>query len=168
MTTPGNPALASLKDIQPPTEIGTWPLAYGYWLAIFAGVALTITLIYLLKQRRNKYAVQKAALKQLDAMDLQHPQFVIEVSSLLKRAAMSTTNRQQVAKLSGNDWTLWLNAQVKTPQDELCQLLAKRFQPNSFSNEEKQRLKIAASNWLKSALPLKPSKHQTSSEVLPC
>ncbi|MDR8523343.1 DUF4381 domain-containing protein [Shewanella fidelis] len=155
MTTQANPALAALQDIQTPVEIGAWPLAYGYWITLALIICSLGLITYWLIKRRQTHAAKNAALAELAALELQHEQFVDQVSSILKRAALSYSPRTQVAQLSGDNWYKWLNAQVSSPQNELCELLAKRFQANPFSDAEKSKLRASAQRWIKSALPLK-------------
>lgn len=164
-----NPALASLQDIQTPTEIGIWPFAYGYWLTLTFFIVCIALLFVWFRKRQQRLAPKKAALNELAAMNTNSEHFIAEVSSLLKRAAMSYTNRSDIAKLSGDKWGQWLNAQVTSPQYELSQLLAARFQPQQLTEADKQRLKSCAHNWLKQALPLKPSHDQDADrEVSKC
>ncbi|MGS0692934.1 DUF4381 domain-containing protein [Shewanella sp. 30m-9] len=172
MTNPVNPALASMQDIQTPVEIGLWPLAYGYWLALFSILVLVMLASVWLIKRRQHRAAKRAALAELATLDIHNQQYASEISSLLKRAAISYWARSQVAQLSGDDWYQWLNAQVTNPQDELCRLLATRFQPSSLSDKDKQALKLHAQNWLKAALPLTNKQGKThneiNNEVSPC
>lgn len=170
MTNPVNPALASMQDIQTPAEIGLWPLAYGYWLSLFMLIVFSTLLIVWIRKRRTASAAKRAALKELATLDQNGQQFAIEVSSILKRAAMSYAPRQQIAQLSGDDWYNWLNAQVNTPQEELCRLLALRFKKAQLSDDEKQALRTHAQNWLKLALPLSKGSamSHTRSEVSQC
>ncbi|GIU44399.1 hypothetical protein TUM4438_15500 [Shewanella sairae] len=164
-----NPALASLQDIQTPTEVGTWPFAYGYWLTLTLLIVCVALLFVWFRKRQQRLAPKKAALNELAAMSPSSEHFVVEVSSLLKRAAMSYTSRTDIAKLSGDKWGQWLSAQVTKPQDELAQLLAARFQPQQLTEADKQRLKSCAQNWLKQALPLKPNHDQDANrEVSKC
>ena len=154
MSNPVNPVLASMQDIQTPAELGLWPLAYGYWLSLIIIIVITSLLIIWLRKRRQIGAAKRAALIELAALDQNNPQFAVEVSSLLKRAAMSYTRREHIAQLSGDDWYQWLSAQVDKPQDELCKLLALRFQKSQLSQDEKMALRQHAQSWLKTALPL--------------
>ncbi|ABZ77227.1 conserved hypothetical protein [Shewanella halifaxensis HAW-EB4] len=165
MTNPVNPALASMQDIQTPIEIGLWPLAYGYWISLLIIILVATLLIVWFKKRRQVSAAKRAALVELAKLNMHSEQYVTEVSSILKRAAMSYCSRSQVAQLCGDDWDHWLNAQVATPQDELCRLLAMRFQPLSLSDEDKQALKHHAQNWLKGALPLSNKQGKTHNEI---
>ncbi|GIU38188.1 DUF4381 domain-containing protein [Shewanella schlegeliana] len=165
-----NPALATMQDIQTPAEIGLWPLAYGYWISLFVAIAVITLLIIWLRKHRKAGAVKRAALKELAMLDQNHQQFAVEVSSLLKRAAISYGSREQVAQLTGSDWYKWLNAQVKAPQDELCKLLALRFQKAQLTEDEKQALRLHAQSWLKAALPLRKVDQMSkkTSEVSQC
>lgn len=170
MSNPVNPALASMQDIQTPAEIGLWPLAYGYSLSLIILIVVTTLLIVWFRKHRQVGAAKRVALTELAALDQNSPQFAVEVSSLLKRAAMSYTSRNQIAQLSGDDWYQWLNAQTNKPQDELCKLLALRYQKAQLSEDEKQALMLHAQGWLKAALPLRKmsSIRPKSSEVSQC
>ncbi|MGS0682254.1 DUF4381 domain-containing protein [Shewanella sp. 125m-7] len=168
MTNTVNPALASMLDIQTPSEIGLWPLAFGYWIALFVILVLVTLGFIWLKQRQQIHAAKRAALSELAALNIDSEQYATDVSSLLKRAAMSYSDRSQVAQLSGNDWYQWLNAQMTTSQDELCRLLATRFQPNQLSIDDKQSLKRHAQHWLKTALPLAKATCKSAKELSPC
>lgn len=165
MQTANNPALAAMKDIQLPEPIHAWPPAYGYWLVLAACLTiLAVCLWWFIKQYRHR-AAKREALKQLAHLALNHPQFAIEVNTILKRSAMSYLPREQVASLEGEAWLLWLQQQVTHIDDNLPLLLAKRYQSKALTPTQAEQLRLAAIGWLKQALPLK---HRASTKEAAC
>jgi hypothetical protein len=76
---------------------------------------------------------------------------VAEVNRLLKLTAMAAFSRQQVASLSGEDWTQFLAAQCQpTPFGEQdCRLLGTGvYQGVSIDASTRNRLLRASLNWV--------------------
>ncbi|MCE9679532.1 DUF4381 domain-containing protein [Shewanella sp. AS1] len=157
-----NPALGALKDIHTPAEIGAWPLAYGYWLALAAVLILLITSLIWLIKRHKHLAAKRQALQAIKQLDLNHPQFAIEINAIVKRAAMSYLPRGEIASLDGDAWYRWLVDRAPSTDQRLCQLLAKRYQAQALTLTEAELLKALTSNWMKQALPLKTSNKEQS------
>ncbi len=157
-TPTANPALASLQDIQTPTEIGLWPIAYGYWILIAIALISSIAIFVYLSKRRKHNAAKRAALLALAELDLQAANYITNVSAVLKRAAMSYCERDLVASLSGSAWHKWLSEQVKQPPTELCQLLSLSYQQQPLTESQAIALKQCAKLWLINALPLSATK----------
>ena len=157
-TPAANPALASLQDIQTPVEIGLWPIAYGYWILIFIALMSSIAIFVYLSKRRQHSAAKRAALVELAELDLNAANYIVNVSAVLKRAAMSYCERDLVASLSGSAWHDWLNQQVKQPATELCELLSLSYQRQPLTESQAIALKQCAQLWLKNALPLSTTK----------
>lgn len=157
-TPAANPALASLRDIQTPVEIGLWPIAYGYWILIIIALMSSIAIFVYLSKRRKHNAAKRAALIELAELDLQATHYIANVSAVLKRAAMSYCERNLVASLSGSTWHKWLSQQVKQPPTELCELLSLSYQQQPLTESQAIALKQCAEQWLKNALPLSTTK----------
>jgi len=155
MQTANNPALAAMKDIQPPEPIGTWPLAYGYWLLLAVTLVAIVACAFWLIKRHRRCAAKREAIAQLDKLDTSHRQLAIEINALLKRSAMSYTPRENIASIDGDSWYAWLRQQDNKMDDALPKLLAKRYQAQALTTAEAKQLKIAAKQWLNNALPLK-------------
>lgn len=153
-----NPALASLQDIQTPVEIGLWPIAYGYWILIAIALISLIAIYVYVNKRRTQSAAKRAALIALAELDIETPNYIANVSAVLKRAAMSYCERDLVASLSGSAWHKWLSQQVKQPPTELCQLLSLSYQQQPLTESQAIALKQCAEQWLKNALPLSTTK----------
>lgn len=107
-------AVAELKDIHMPGSPGWWPPAPGWWLLFVILLLLAYWLgkkFYHLWQRRR---VEQEVLKRLDSLqrptDEQHiPQLLSEISVLLRRVALMKYSREQVAELTGKEWTAFLD-----------------------------------------------------------
>ena len=149
-----NPALAALQDIQTPTAIGAWPLAYGYWIVIIIAVVILLAAFVYFNKRYKNNAAKRAALVALAELKLSAPNYITQTNEILKRAAMSYCDRDIVAGLSGSAWHAWLSAQVKRPPVELCDHLKLGYQPIKLTESQALILKQSAEHWLKSALPL--------------
>ncbi|RTR36815.1 DUF4381 domain-containing protein [Shewanella canadensis] len=166
-----NPALASLKDIQTPEVIASWPIAYGYWVTLGL-IIMAITVIFYLAKRRRLYAAPKRiVIAELKELDPNHRELSSHVNTLIKRAAMSYLPREQVAGLEGETWHRWMNTQVKQPDPQLQVLLDKRYQREGLASGEGPVLKTLAHQWLKEALPIKMNpvnSPQTNTEEHKC
>ena len=105
--------LAQLRDIHMPTAIDTWPPAPGWWfLAALLLIALGAALFWLYRNwRANRY--RREALAELESLRSEFggaPVAYLEhYSALLKRVALTRYSREQVAGLTGESWTLFLD-----------------------------------------------------------
>ncbi len=106
-----------LRDIQIPDAIGLWPPAIGWWI-----LAVLIPLLLYLSYKLYKYLTRKTALKaakkQIKALiistQLDDKQKLIELSSLMRRTAVSIFPRTEVASLTGNAWLDFLDKNSST------------------------------------------------------
>jgi len=106
-----------LRDIHLPEPVGWWPLASGWWIALFALVVLTVA-VYLLVRRWRRRTVIKLALSEFDSLEaaaLPPAEKLRQLSILLRRAAMSADVRADVAGLTGEDWLRWLDGPLDRP-----------------------------------------------------
>ncbi len=112
---PDPTSLDRLHDIIAPPPVPWWPPAPGwYWLISFV---LILVFVFVLKARihwqRNRY--RREALAELARQEnaLRNPQqraaALAALAELLKRAALSTFPRAQVATLTGVDWFQFLD-----------------------------------------------------------
>ncbi len=102
-----------LKDIHLPPAVGFWPPAPG-WLLLLAFILLAAAgLTYWLRRRRRRRALTAAAgLLQAIRSRAEHAdplQTLIELSAWLRRVALSTAPRQDVAALRGAEWLAYLD-----------------------------------------------------------
>lgn len=111
MNPSSTPPPLPLRDIHLPEVIGFWPLAPGWWV-VLGGVILALVLLgYWLYLQRQPTAL-KEALKRLDEVvadeRLGLHQKSQEISRILKQMALTVSDRQEVAKLSGEAWVEWM------------------------------------------------------------
>jgi hypothetical protein len=104
-----------LKDIHLPNNVSAWPPAPGWIiLAVLLPVLLALG-VYLYKRIRRKTALKSAAqmLNALRKEDVQDPlQVLVALSAWLRRVAISTAPRADVASLSGSAWLAYLDTQL--------------------------------------------------------
>lgn len=114
-----NPEQLPLKDIHLPEPVGWWPPALGWWLlALF--VPLLIGLGYWLYKRITRSTALRSAkriLRQIQGDASRDDwQKVADISTLLRRTAISCYPREQVAGLTGQDWLLFLDRPFSSPR----------------------------------------------------
>lgn len=153
--------LSQLNDIQTPAQVGWWPLAWGWYaLAIFMIAAIALLVVFV-RRRRQLLKAKKQALKMLATLDdsLTNIQKLRQINTILKRAALSYTDREVVAELHGEHWAAWLNSRnSKGPQFD-TQLLSLAYQ-RDCSHEQVVNLKLQTEHWIKTNLPLKQRKER--------
>ncbi len=95
-----------LRDIHLPAEVSAWPPAVGWW--VLAALALALVVYAILHYRRNR--VRRAALAALRAIQDDFAghgdsrRLAAEVSTLLRRVALSYGPRRRFASLTGDAW----------------------------------------------------------------
>jgi hypothetical protein len=149
-----NPTLP-LKDIHLPDAINWWPPAIGWWLlAVF--VPLTIYLLVWLVRRLTRKTAIKAAKKQLAALKcntaLDERQKLVELSTLLRRVAISIAPRAHSASLTGTAWLMFLDRPLKDApfSNGIGRLLAAApYQRQAPDSAEIEQLLQLAETWLK-------------------
>lgn len=161
------PTPLPLRDIHLPEAIAWWPPALGWWLLALL-ILLTGFFCYrLYKHLRRKTAV-KTAKKILLAIKLDKEktnlQKLGELSSLLRRVAISLSPRVAVAGLTGQAWLAFLDSPVKDAAFSagigLC-LLNAPYQKTQPTDSELAELISLCERWLKAQAKqpkLKPAK----------
>ncbi|MGF1742192.1 DUF4381 domain-containing protein [Vibrio profundum] len=107
-------SLLPLKPMQLPDAPSWFPLAWGWW-AIMGAIAAFILCGWLIyRWNKKRLAPKRTALRLLngDPMPLA-PSDAIE---LLRQAALCYFPRDEIAKLTGNDWYEFLDSQLNTPR----------------------------------------------------
>ena len=102
-----------LKDIHLPEPVSFWPPAPG-WIALAVLLPLSIILLSYVYKRLKQQTVSKSATKLLAGIRSENPadsrQTLVALSALLRRVAISTTGRADVAGLNGAAWLAYLDA----------------------------------------------------------
>ena len=109
----GNYALGDFVEVVPPPDICWWPQTAGWWWlgALLAGFALHRGWKLLRRWYRNRYRREAADRLQRLASAADSDTLVSEINRLLKLTAMAAFSREQVARLSGDEWVAFLNSQ---------------------------------------------------------
>jgi Domain of unknown function (DUF4381) len=169
----GQPAQIQLHDIHVPEQISNFPIAPGWWLLL---ALLLISALWFYKKRKQDMR-ENASKKQALTMLTNNPKLSAkECIALLKWAAMQYVNRQQLAKLYGEDFQYFLKKQLPVKhQANFYQLSAAAFQ-EQYQAEKATTVNIdrdcyqATKLWLNHALPIKEplaiDKTSTPSKVM--
>ena len=156
--------LDNLKDIQNPSEIGSWPPAYGWWILAL----LTILIIYIaikwamhFKQQRR---AKKQALKEIESLVLEQKNVVPQLNQILKRVALVYFPDISVQSLHGEKWVDFLVSSLSNKHSLTNTEQMTKFQNNLYQNQavamsEIIQHKEVVKQWVKLAVP--PSKKTT-------
>ncbi|OAI17256.1 hypothetical protein A1359_06185 [Methylomonas lenta] len=100
-----------LKDIHLPDSIGWWPPAPGWWLLLLASILVLFAARIIFRRLTAKTAIKHAQklLKQLRQQPDDKLETLTTLSALLRRTAISTTTRSEVAGLRGQAWLEYLD-----------------------------------------------------------
>jgi len=100
-----------LKDIHLPTAVSWWPPAPGWWLLVLLTAVLILAGYRVFKRLTRKTAIKHARkmLAEIRKQPGEQRQTLTAVSALLRRTAISTDHRSQVAGLQGRDWLTYLD-----------------------------------------------------------
>jgi hypothetical protein len=100
-----------LKDIHLPPPVGWWPLAPGWWVLAILVPAL-IYGAYRLWRRLRQPHFRREGMRELERLvsdgTMSPLEKVQQISILLRRIALSTRPRAEVAGLQGDAWLEWL------------------------------------------------------------
>lgn len=111
--------LADLHDIHLPAHPGWWPPALGWWLLAIIILLILIGLAYWIVRKVQRGSLKRLSRRLLKAID-RHPNpnelpgVVFEISGLLRRCAIATYPREEVAGLCGNAWLQFLDRTLDT------------------------------------------------------
>jgi len=115
--------LAQLKDIHLPEQIHNYPIAPGWWIALFISICLLIVAIRWLVNYRKTRAVRNRIIKAID-----QSQSIEQSSQLLKLALLNYFPRQNTANLYGKSLTDFLIMQLPVnKQNQFKQLASFEF-----------------------------------------
>ncbi|MCF6225613.1 MAG: DUF4381 domain-containing protein [Xanthomonadales bacterium] len=121
MKSPDPASLQNLNDIIMPAEISWWPLASGWYFLLTLLLVLGIWLVFHLHANWIKNQYRREALLQLQQLEngientANRDTSLRQIPSLLKRTAVSAYPREQVASLTGKQWSDFLNTTLKKP-----------------------------------------------------
>jgi len=122
---PESNPLNDLADIHLPDGVSWWPLAPGWWILLTLFFIMA-TLFYLWRrhQKRNRY--RALATQELQhAYDNNQPSststYLQQVSSILRRTALSAHPSSFNSTIKGEAWLAWLDEHCVLPHDSFTQ-----------------------------------------------
>jgi len=111
-----NPDELLLRDIHLPAPVSWWPPAPGWWLLVSILIGLVVFIVWWhrrrLRFRNAPSTLARGELERLRAGWAEHGEsqrLIGDVSTWLRRSAMSLSTRQQAAKLTGMQWRVFLD-----------------------------------------------------------
>lgn len=113
--------LAALAPLREPEAISWWPLAPGWYALLALALVIVAAALWLWWRHRQRNAYRRAALQNLRELEHQltvdgnAQQYLAGVNRLLKRVAIHTYGKRQVAALHGADWLAFLNTSAAQP-----------------------------------------------------
>lgn len=150
-----------LRDIHLPQDVGWWPPAIGWWVLIILALLFVYGVIRVYRYFTRRTATTQAT-RLLDTLrhndDMAPLEKVQQLSCLLRRLAISTDARSEVAGLHGIAWVNYLDQSMPgTPFTQgPGRLLADGpFQPcfpnsnNSVPEQEVLALVQLSEQWIK-------------------
>ena len=103
-----------LRDIHLPGPTDFWPPAPGWWIAAIVALGLLTWIGVIawrrLMRRRHRLHIL-GLLEQLEqsSIDMHTPEFLAQLSRLIRRVALMRFPEQAVAPLTGRDWLRFLD-----------------------------------------------------------
>ena len=155
---PESTSLSDLHDIVEPVAVSLWPFAPGLWLVIALATIWIATAIALWAIHYHRNAYRRAALIELRELaprigEVESRQAgLVELCTLLKRVALVAYPRNQVAKLSGQAWTNFLNTSMHSrafTKRPGCLLGDVAYVPAELSDEDAKRLLKLSEQWIR-------------------
>lgn len=143
-----------LKDIHLPDAIGWWPPAPGWWLVAVVLVLLIIVIHSVYKRLTRQTAINSARklLSNIRSQQSDTLQTLTDLSTLLRRTAISTDSRSEVAGLRGQAWLDYLDRSL--PDQPFGQGIGRcladaHYRPTVPANIDIEALFSLCERWLK-------------------
>ncbi len=146
--------LQQLKDIHLPNPIGFWPPALGWWI-LFGTLPFLVFVVYYLKKPYQAYLLKKQLMQQLNQLEQTYQKkgsaidSMQKLANLLKRAALMSYPREQVASLHGVDWVNFLQTSVPNYDTSKVMLIMQKSLYQPEINQDISEVFIFARFWLK-------------------
>lgn len=122
--------LAQLKDIHAAAPVSWWPPAPGWWILAFLLLAM---LVWVGRILLGRYRVRQRRIQMLGWVDHLNasidPQkdphsYLSTINRIFKVVALRAFPTQQCAAMAGNEWSEFLQQQLKGEQREALSVLA--------------------------------------------
>ena len=99
-----------LHDIVPAPAAGFWPPAPGWWIVTGVFLLLGYFLLRRLVRYWHQHRMQTRLMQELERISTKQPeQVVTDISKLLRRVALASYARDEVACLNGDAWLCFLD-----------------------------------------------------------
>ena len=135
-----NPAdpLSQLRDIHLPPPVGWWPPAMGWWLLALLVLSALIAGVYWLWWRHKRLAYKREAIQHMESIRARYlssrndQQLLSDLSTLLKRTAITRYGRDEIAGMAGEQWLAFLDQTGHTSEFSAGsgRILVDRFAPS--------------------------------------
>ena len=147
--------LSQLRDIHLPQAVGWWPPAIGWWIIAILLIAAIVGGLYWLLWRHKRLAYKREAMAEMTSirtgyLESQDDQKLLsELSSLLKRTAITRYGRDEIAGLAGEQWLNFLDRTGQTSEftQGSGRIITNRFSPQP--KVDSSELLNAVEHWLK-------------------
>ncbi|MEM7563368.1 MAG: DUF4381 domain-containing protein [Pseudomonadota bacterium] len=145
-----------LRDIHLPSESLWWPLAPGWWVLAFLGLALIVMLPRIMRWLRRK-PLRRTSLQQLKQIRKDHHLeadsriLLARLSELLRRTLISYQGRKGFAGSTGDEWIGQieaLSASQPFSQEQLELLTSGRYRADLAYDPD--ALLASCEKWLRS------------------
>jgi len=110
-------SLERLHDLALPPEPAWWPLAPGWYVLLAFALVFALALLHRTWQRWRANGYRRAALRELESA-----RGAAAIAEVLRRAALATAPRSEIAQLSGAPWADWLAGRCPEPLPESVRL----------------------------------------------
>lgn len=154
---PGDP-LAQLRDIHLPAAVSWWPPAPGWWLLLVLLLLGLAALLWLAIRHWRRRAYRRIARRELQACFADWQQsgdnrgYLEAVNAILKRTALRSFPRREVAALYGESWCNFLDGQIRraaAPPLSQSVLARNYYAPDVPAGEDLEALQHSALHWLR-------------------
>lgn len=146
--------LAQLNDIQTPTGVDWWPLAWGWWAVIALVLLISVLTIRAWYRHRQFTKAKREALATLVTLSSEPSQAAVNTNQLLKRVAKHYFGAETVSALYGDKWLHFLQSTVNNKHAVSIAagfeiMTGKVYQQSPCTDAEASDIFTAASVWLK-------------------
>ena len=158
--------LQELRDVHLPGPISLWPPALGWWIVF--GLVVTGVIVFMwVRMYRRRTRARRLALAELGAVKQhygthQDDQWVVRrLSEIVRRYAMATFPRTEVAGLAGSSWLQFLDRTGRTnqfPEGVGHQLSSGPYRPHGAASVSE--LVLLVDHWIQHVSP--PERRNTA------
>ena len=148
--------LAQLNDIQTPSGVDWWPLAWGWWAVIALALLIIVLTVRAWNRHRQFTKAKREALSTLATFSSDPAEAAVNTNQLLKRVAKHYFGAEAVSVLYGDKWLQFLQSTVNNKHAVSLAagfeiMTGKVYQQSPCTEAEASDILTAASVWLKQA-----------------